>query len=250
MKNLFLILILFCSITAFGQTKHLVKNGVIVKSGIPEKFTREDGTFYWGGYQNLPDSIHYIDGWRDEVRPVINTVLQSYGQRYYNAAMDKVTWVVVNKTVEEIAAEKEAEINAKDENFDVMAIKRVLQKTIEETVNFDSLTTQDIQDLVTIYPQWREGKSYVVNDKVVYDTLLYRVVQAHTSQADWTPDVTPALFTPYTPPGQIADWVQPTGAHDAYQTGDKVLFNGKTYESLIDANTWSPSVYPAGWKEI
>lgn len=49
---------------------------------------------------------------------------------------------------------------------------------------------------------------------------------------------------------EILPWVQPTGAHDAYQKGDRVLFEGKTYESLIDANVWSPSVYPAGWKQI
>ena len=56
---------------------------------------------------------------------------------------------------------------------------------------------------------------------------------------------------PETPPAEtIPDFVQPTGAHDAYQKGDKVKFEGKVYESLIDANTYSPSAYPAGWKEI
>jgi hypothetical protein len=49
---------------------------------------------------------------------------------------------------------------------------------------------------------------------------------------------------------EILPWVQPTGAHDAYQKGDRVLFEGKTYESLIDANVWSPTSYPQGWKEI
>ena len=56
---------------------------------------------------------------------------------------------------------------------------------------------------------------------------------------------------PETPPAEtIPDFVQPTGAHDAYKKGDKVKFEGKVYESLIDANTYSPSAYPAGWKEI
>ena len=56
---------------------------------------------------------------------------------------------------------------------------------------------------------------------------------------------------PETPPAEaIPDFVQPTGAHDAYKKGDKVKFEGKVYESLIDANTYSPSTYPAGWKEI
>ena len=56
---------------------------------------------------------------------------------------------------------------------------------------------------------------------------------------------------PETPPAEtIPDFVKPTGAHDAYKKGDKVKFEGKVYASLIDANTYSPSAYPAGWKEI
>lgn len=56
--------------------------------------------------------------------------------------------------------------------------------------------------------------------------------------------------TPDTPTDNVPDFVQPTGAHDAYKKGDKVKFEGKVYESLIDANVYSPSAYPAGWKEI
>ena len=56
--------------------------------------------------------------------------------------------------------------------------------------------------------------------------------------------------TPDTPTDDIEDFVQPTGAHDAYAKGAKVRFNGKVYESVIDNNTYSPSAYPAGWKEI
>ena len=56
--------------------------------------------------------------------------------------------------------------------------------------------------------------------------------------------------TPDTPTDTIADFVQPTGAHDAYAKGDKVKYNGKVYESLMDGNTYSPDAYPAGWKEI
>lgn len=56
---------------------------------------------------------------------------------------------------------------------------------------------------------------------------------------------------PETPPAEtIPEFVQPTGAHDAYKKGDKVKFEGKIYQSLIDNNAYSPSEYPAGWKEI
>jgi hypothetical protein len=66
-------------------------------------------------------------------------------------------------------------------------------------------------------------------------------------QSDWTPDVAVSLFTEVS----IVEWpefVQPTGSHDAYMTGDKVTFCGLRYVSLIDYNTYSPVAYPAGWQ--
>ena len=50
--------------------------------------------------------------------------------------------------------------------------------------------------------------------------------------------------------GATPEWVQPTGAHDAYQTGDTVTFEGQEYKSLIDGNTWSPTDHPQGWEKI
>jgi len=106
------------------------------------------------------------------------------------------------------------------------------------------------KDLVPLYPEWSAGTAYAVNVVVRHQDKLYRVVQAHTSQADWAPDKTPALFVLTYSEGTTPEWVQPTGAHDAYNKGAKVLFEGKVYESLIDANVWSPTAYPAGWKEV
>ena len=100
------------------------------------------------------------------------------------------------------------------------------------------------------YQDFATGTAYKIGDMVIHSAKLYQVIQAHTSQSDWAPDKTPALFKSTLPAGQIGEWKQPAGAHDAYKKGDKVLFNGKTYESLIDANVWSPSVYPQGWKLI
>jgi hypothetical protein len=87
---------------------------------------------------------------------------------------------------------------------------------------------------------------------VAYNNEIYQPLQQHTAQADWMPDVVPALFRLIgkpTPSG-YPEWVQPTGAHDAYQIGDRVMFKGAVYESKINANTWSPAVYPAGWRLI
>ena len=78
------------------------------------------------------------------------------------------------------------------------------------------------------------------------------LLQAHTVQEAWTPTDAPSLFAKVLvdPTGEtILDWEQP-GSTNPYMTGDKVKYNGKTYESTIDNNIWSPVDYPAGWKEI
>jgi len=100
-----------------------------------------------------------------------------------------------------------------------------------------------------LFPNWEVGKAYAVGERMRYGEQLYKVVQAHTSQADWTPDITPALYTPVAEPGEIPVWVQPTGAQDAYALGDKVHYpdaDGPVYISTVDANVWEPTVY--GWE--
>ena len=112
---------------------------------------------------------------------------------------------------------------------------------------------EDLQESAEIFfniPEWAEGITVVAGEQYRHNGVLYDVVQGHTTQSDWEPQNVPALFTIATPISLIADWVQPTGAHDAYNTGDKVKFEGSTYESLIDANVWSPSAYPAGWRKL
>ena len=116
-----------------------------------------------------------------------------------------------------------------------------------------SLTDTEALEAVALFPAWAVGVAYAKDERVQYDGKLYKVVQAHTSQADWTPDAVPALFTEVAKPGEIPVWKQPTGAQDAYNKGDKVWYPEKdttVYESLIDANTWSPEVYPQGWKTV
>lgn len=118
-----------------------------------------------------------------------------------------------------------------------------------------SLDDEKAMEVATIYDPWELDKNYAVGDFFTYgtnavgDPQLYKVNQNHTSQADWLPDVTPALYTAIgLDDNGYPIWSQPTGAHDAYNTGDVVDYNGTLYESLIDGNTYSPDAYPAGWK--
>ena len=99
------------------------------------------------------------------------------------------------------------------------------------------------------YPPYEVGVWYDEGDLLEYEGGLYEVVQAHTSQEDWPPPEVPALYKVSTPPGVIAEWEQKEGAHDAYDIGDMVLFEGKVWRSLYYPNTWTPTEYPDGWEE-
>ena len=107
---------------------------------------------------------------------------------------------------------------------------------------------EDALESIELFPKWEAGIAVAIGERYQYNGKLYKVIQAHTTQADWTPDITPALFTEVSL-DEFPEWVQPTGAHDAYNKGDKVTFEGKHYMSLIDGNIWSPAAYPAGWEE-
>ena len=118
----------------------------------------------------------------------------------------------------------------------------------------ETLTDEQALEIATVYPVWEAGKAYAAETLLTYgtngvgDPQLYRVAQMHTSQTDWTPDITPALYTPIglTDEG-YPQWSQPTGAHDAYDTGDVVDYNGVLYESLIDGNTTVPGSDERWW---
>lgn len=116
-----------------------------------------------------------------------------------------------------------------------------------------SLGDEDALEAVELFPAWKPDKNYDADERIRYGEKLYRCVQAHTSQESWTPDATPALWTEVAKPGEIPVWKQPTGAQDAYNKGDRVWYPAKdttVYESLIDANVYSPEAYPAGWMEV
>lgn len=108
------------------------------------------------------------------------------------------------------------------------------------------LDDEQAESVTALFPDWETSKSYAVGDRVKYNGLLYKCVQAHTSQADWTPDVVPALWV-RTSTEEWPEWIQPTGAHDAYAKGSKVSHNGKHWISDIDANVYEPGAF--GWTE-
>lgn len=116
-----------------------------------------------------------------------------------------------------------------------------------------SLPDEDALEAVELFPLWVASVAYEVDQRIRYEDKLYRCVQAHTSQNGWEPPTVPALWTEVAKPGEIPVWKQPTGAQDAYMTGDKVHYptaDDPVYRSTIDNNVWSPEAYPAGWEVV
>lgn len=99
---------------------------------------------------------------------------------------------------------------------------------------------------VELFPKWKIDTQYEINDRIRHNNVLYKCVQAHTSQESWSPDLTPALWVKVSI-DEYPEWEQPIGAQDAYMTGDKVSHNNLHWVSIIDNNVWEPGVY--GWEQ-
>lgn len=117
----------------------------------------------------------------------------------------------------------------------------------------DSLADADATVYADYFPAWSGNEvGYTKDQRIQYGGKLWKVSSDHTSQANWNPADAHSLFAEILP-GQagtpIGEWKQPD-ASNTYSKGDKVTYKGKTYESTIDNNSWSPEAYPQGWKEI
>lgn len=121
---------------------------------------------------------------------------------------------------------------------------RELRALIEQATA--SLDDAEALSGIELFPMWKTGTSYAIDDRVQHNDILYKCVQSHISQSDWTPDVTPALWVVVSL-DEWPEWKQPAGAHDAYAKGDKVAHNDKHWTSDVDANIWEPGVY--GWTQ-
>ena len=100
-----------------------------------------------------------------------------------------------------------------------------------------------------LFDEWKAGTDYVTGDIRKRNGNLYRCLQEHTSQDDWTPEAAVSLWVQIADPAiEWPDWVQPTGSTDAYAQGAKVTHNEKHWTSDVDNNVWEPGVY--GWTEV
>ena len=119
---------------------------------------------------------------------------------------------------------------------------------LAEKGDIDEVTASEHTDL---FLPWTTSTSYVIGDLRSHEGILYKCLQAHTSQDDWTPDVSSSLWKSLSiNESGIQEWSQPISSADAYNTGDEVMYNGVHYKSTIDNNVWSPEAYPQGWEVV
>lgn len=132
--------------------------------------------------------------------------------------------------------------------MDILEQAKKMRNLIEKmAVNLDDETALDNID---VFPNWKVNFNYEVGDRVRYEEVLYKCLQSHVSQEDWTPDVAVSLFTKVADPQEEwPEYVQPT-AENPYMTGDKVTFEGEHYICQIDNCVWSPKEYPQGWEKV
>lgn len=129
----------------------------------------------------------------------------------------------------------------------LVELAKQLRPVIEKAVD-TALDDETALQSVTLFPAWKAGQEVAKDARYQHGGTLYRCVQAHTTQEGWEPDKTPALWVAVS----LDEWpefVQPTGAHDAYNTGDKITWNGAHYICVMDGCTWDPDTYPEAWEK-
>ena len=135
-----------------------------------------------------------------------------------------------------------------------MTFKRMKAMLSQAKIDCESNTDEQALDVKELYPSWESkeiGYQFTLDERVYYaeNDTLYKVIQPHAKQMDWTPDAAVSLFVKISIE-EYPEWVQPTGAHDAYALGAKVSHNDAHWVSLIDANVYEPSVaVPTLWQK-
>lgn len=149
----------------------------------------------------------------------------------------------VEITAEEVSAMETAE---RSRPLTAEEVSRMLIASQINSLAVDDSTALRMREF---YPLWEAGQDYTAGFRLRYGGLLYKVLQAHTSQETWAPDAAPSLFAKVLIPDEniIPEWEQPESTN-AYSKGDKVTHKGKTWVSDVDNNVWEPGIY--GWIEV
>ena len=207
------------------------------------------------GKDMVKESQYSVFGSRDCVVDVSDGILRSYqtlsdfASQYdieYETEDEQNPNEIFEAVLIAMNAEKENNKN-KDELYN--NVNTMLNVARISAMSFTDEQALEVKD---IYPEYQVGHAYKQGEFFTYEGELYKVNQDHTSASQWEPGSvgTESLYTHLTlNEDGYPIWKQPTGAHDAYNKGDIVEYNGELYKSLIDGNTYSPDSYPAGWEK-
>lgn len=165
-------------------------------------------------------------------------------------------YVVENGIKRELSTAETAEREAYAialESTRPLTAEEVTRMLIAKQINTITVDDNTALRMTEFYPKWAAGQAYTVGFKVQYGGVLYKCLNAHTSQDNWTPDVSHSLFVKVLIPDEnvIPEWEQPDSTNP-YMIGDKVTHNSKTWESLVDNNVWEPGATGTEslWKEV
>ena len=253
----------------------ILKNEVLVKNNELEYSDTLDNFKLDSGLSDLPEKVIYDDYQeccvvRLEKDDNVIDDFQAFPNATFDSYIDNVQTYIDKKDARtpepeppELTEEEKAENEAytAKSKIDTLASKMSLAMfTGADTSGYKTQYTAILNDvsnaaslqMVEYFPVWSgDGVNYEVGQKVQYDGVLYSVLQAHTSQANWSPTTAVSLFAKVltSESGEPLPWEQPDSTN-GYKIGDKVIYNGKIYQSTIDNNVWSPEAYPAGWELI
>ena len=211
-----------------------VKDGVLQYA--PTNYLTVDNKMIFNFNKNVEAMI--ANGFKEVINivPSYNAATQIVRNDGFTETEDAIT---INYVVEDNPAFQEEQYDA--------------QRKLALSFLAEGLSDEQALQVPLLFEEFDgNGVAYEVGKRILYNDILYKVIQAHTSQADWTPIAAPSLFAKVineTIDGSIPEFEQPDSTNP-YMKGDRVIFNGKVYESLIDNNVYSPSDYPAGWKEV
>lgn len=203
----------------------------------------------WKNYLNFPEmdsQVHYDEGFRNVIIPDFNPDTEYLGEIFLDEEEDVFTYTVESRSIEEI----QADILRNARNGKDILINQIMRAQIEAEAQEEENDDIALENQA-IYPIWTYPFYYTVGFKCQHfndenELVLYKTIQEHESQENWQPKDVPAMFVRIAHEGEILDWVQPIGNHDAYQIGDKVNHNGDVWISIVDSNVWEPGVY--GWE--
>lgn len=137
----------------------------------------------------------------------------------------------------------------------VFGLRKKTQEELQQDDVQAAITYLSDEQALTVpalYPEWSPAGTYAAGDRYRCNGALYKCLQDHAAEPNWSPEAAPSLWAPLLiVDDAILEWQQPDSTN-GYSTGDKVAHDGNTWESLVDDNVWEPGAEGTEslWREV